>query len=64
MGTVRNALEPLLLSVGTQLDDEVFRTFMAEAECIVNSRPLTTNHLNEPGAPGPLTPNHLLTLKA
>ena len=62
--TVRSALETLLLSAGTQLDDEAFRTFMTEAECIVNSRPLSTNDLNDPEAPEPLTPSHLLTLKA
>ena len=62
--TVRGALETLLLSAGTQLDDEAFRTFMTEAECIVNSRPLSANDLNDPEAPEPLTPNHLFTLKA
>lgn len=36
---------------------------MTEAECFVNSRPVSTNHLNEAGAPEPVTPNHLLTLK-
>ena len=62
--TVRSALETLLLSAGTQLDDEAFRTFMTEAECIVYSRSLSTNDLNDPEAPKPLTPNHLFTLKA
>ena len=61
--TVRSALEILLLNAGSQLDDEAFRTFMTEVECIVNSRPLTTNDLSDPDAPEPLTPNHLLTLK-
>jgi len=59
--TVRCALETLLLSAGTQLDDEAFRTFMTEAECFVNFRPLATNVLNDPEAPEPLTPNHLFT---
>ena len=45
------------------LDDELFRTLLAEVECIVNSRPLTfpssdANDLN------PLTPNHILTMKS
>ena len=61
--TVRCALETLLVSAGTQLDDEAFRTLMTEVECIVNSRPLSVNDLNDPEAPEPLTPNHLLTLK-
>ena len=61
--TVRSALETLLVSAGTQLDDEAFRTLMTEVECMVNSRPLSVNNLNDPEAPEPLTPNHLLTLK-
>jgi hypothetical protein len=52
-----------LYSSGSQLDDEAFRTFMTEAECIVNSRPQTTNELSDPEMLEPLTPNHLLTLK-
>ena len=63
MRTVRCALETLLVSAGTQLDDEAFRTLMTEVESIVNSRPLTVNDLNDPEPPEPLTPNHLLTLK-
>lgn len=31
---------------------------------VVNSRPLTTEHLNDPSAPEPLTPNHILTMKS
>ena len=50
--TVRNVLETLLQSVGTQLDKEAFNTFMTESECIVNSRPLSTRDLNDSGAPG------------
>ena len=30
---------------------------------IINSRPLTTEHLNDPSGPEPLTPNHILTMK-
>ncbi|XP_072172537.1 uncharacterized protein [Diadema setosum] len=62
--TVRRVLEPLLKSVGCQLDDEAFRTFLTEAEAIINSRPLTTTNLNDPGAPEPLTPNHILLMKS
>ncbi|XP_072175534.1 uncharacterized protein [Diadema setosum] len=62
--TVRRALEPLIMSAGKQQDDEAFRTFLSEAESIVNSRPLTTQNLNSLDAPEPLTPNHLLTMKA
>ncbi|XP_030828067.1 uncharacterized protein LOC105436445 isoform X1 [Strongylocentrotus purpuratus] len=61
--TVRRALDTLLAKAGSQLDDESFRTFMTEAECIVNSRPLTTNNLSDAEAPEPLCPLHLLTMK-
>ena len=61
--TVRNALEPLLIQSGTQLDDEAFRTFMTEVESIVNSKPLSIDNLCSADAPEPLTPNHLLTMK-
>ena len=62
--TVRRVLEPLLKSIGCQLDDEAFRTFVTEAEAIINSRPLTTANLNDPAAPEPLTPNHILLMKS
>ncbi|KAK6181755.1 hypothetical protein SNE40_009544 [Patella caerulea] len=61
--TVRNALETLLMSSGQQLDDESFRTFMTEVECIINSRSLSVVNLSDPEGPEPLTPNHLLTMK-
>ncbi|XP_063969426.1 uncharacterized protein LOC135157513 [Lytechinus pictus] len=61
--TVRRALDTVLAKAGSQLDDEAFRTFMTEAECIVNSRPLTINDLSDSEAPEPLCPLHLLTMK-
>ena len=61
MRIVRNVLIALLDNHGTILDDESLRTFMVEAEAIVNSRPLTVENLNHLE---PLTPNHLLTLKS
>lgn len=61
--TVRSVLSSLLQDNGTQLDDESLRTLMCEAEAIVNSRPLTVDQLTDPDSPGPLTPNHLLTMK-
>lgn len=61
--SVRNALEPLLSKVGSQLDDETLRTFMTEVECIINSRPLSVDYVCDAQAPEPLTPNHLLTMK-
>ena len=61
MRIVRNVLIALLDNHGTILDDESLRTFMVEAEAIVNSRPPTVENLNHLE---PLTPNHLLTLKS
>ena len=63
IGTVRSVLETLLVKAGSQLDDEAFRTFMTEVECIINSRPLTVTNLSSSDALEPLTPNHLLTMK-
>ena len=37
---------------------------MCEAEAIANSSFLTVNQLTDPDSPEPLTPSHLLTLKA
>ena len=62
--SVRNVLASLLESHGTQLDDESLRTFMVEAEAIVNCRPLAVNTINSSQSPEPLTPNHLLTMKS
>ena len=61
--SVRNALEPLMLKVGSQLDDETLRTLMTEVECMINLRPLSVDYLCDAEAPVPLTPNHLLTMK-
>lgn len=57
--TVRSILSVLLDQHGPQLDDESLRTFMIEAETIVNGRPLTVDNSLEP-----LTPNTLLTMKS
>ena len=62
--TARSVLNSLLVSQGTQLDDECLRTLMCETANIVNSRPLTLVTLNDPTAPEPITPNHLLTMKS
>jgi len=57
-------LSILLESHGTQLDDESLRTFMVEAEAILNCRPPPVNNLISSQYPEPLTPNHLLTMKS
>ena len=45
------------------LDDESLRTLLVEVECIINSRPLTFPS-SDPDDWSPLTPNHILTMKA
>ena len=62
--TVRNVLATLLTQHAAQLDDETLRTFMVEAEAIVNCRPLTVDTINSPQMLESLTPNHLLTMKS
>ena len=62
--TVRNVLSTLLTQHAGQLDEETLRTFMVEAEAIVNCRPLTVDTINSPQSLEPLTPNHLLTAKS
>ena len=62
--TVRNVVASLLRHHGTQLDGESLRTFMIEAEAIVNCRPLTFDMINTAPTPHSRTPNHLLTMKS
>ena len=62
--TVRTVLTSLLHDHAQQLDDETLRSLFTEAENVVNSRPLTIHNLSDPDALDPITPNHLLTLKA
>ena len=57
-------LATLLTQHAAQRDDETLKTFMVEAEAIVNCRPLTVDAINSPQMPEPLTPNHLLTMKS
>ena len=61
--TVRSVLAALLEKNGSQLNDKALRTFMCEAEAVVNSRPLTTDNTTSSVSPEALTPNHLLTMK-
>jgi hypothetical protein len=60
--SVRNVLVALLDAHGGQIDDEELRTFMVEAEQIVNSRPITS--ISPDSTEEPLTPNQILTLKS
>ena len=60
--SIRNVFDSLLKDHPGRLNDESFRTLMTEAESIVNSRPLTTENLQDPESL-PITPNQLLTMK-
>ena len=62
--TVRSVLAGLLEETSGQLYDESLRTLLKEVQDIVNSRPLTSTDSRSPGAPEPLTANHLLTGKS
>ena len=62
--SVHNVLSSLLQNNGSQLDNESLWTLMCEAEAIVNSCPLTITQHTDPDSSGPLTPNHLLTMKS
>ena len=61
--TVRSVLSALLKKNGSQLNDEGLRTFMCEAEAVINSHPLTTDNITSPISPEALTPNDPLTMK-
>ncbi len=62
--STRNIFNVLLEQHSSQLDDESLRTFLAEAAAIINSRPLTTDTLNDPLSLEPLTPNHLIMVRS
>lgn len=47
-----------------KLDTTRLRTFLYETMAIINSIPLSVEHLNNPTGPEPLTPNHILTMKS
>ena len=60
--SVRNVLSALLKEHSDSLNDESFRTLLTEAECIVNSCPLTVEDINDPTSL-PISPNTILTMK-
>ena len=62
--SARSILASLFNDCGKQLDDDSLRTLLTETASIMNSRPLTTENLNDPTSLPPITPNHLLTLKS
>jgi hypothetical protein len=60
--SVRAVLQSLLKTHGHTLNEEALRTLLAEAEAIVNSRPLTVDNISDPSCL-PLSPIQLLTMK-
>ena len=61
--TVKSILTSIVKCNPKKIDEEVLKTLCAEAEAIVNSRPLTLENLHDPDS-SPLTPNQLLTMKS
>ena len=57
-------LVALLKIHGTSFNDESLRTFLAEVEAIVNTRPITSESLSDVHSPVPLCPMQLLTVKS
>ncbi|XP_067279675.1 uncharacterized protein [Pseudorasbora parva] len=62
--TVRSVLNATVSLSSGRLNDASLRTLFYEAMAIVNSRPLSVDNLNDPKSLEPLTPNHLITMKA
>ncbi|CAB4036630.1 PREDICTED: uncharacterized protein LOC107329016 [Paramuricea clavata] len=62
--TVRTILTSLMKEFGHVLNDESFRTLLTEAECIVNSRPLTFPSSDPTDLQSPISPNNILTMKS
>ncbi|KAL7849158.1 hypothetical protein SRHO_G00207810 [Serrasalmus rhombeus] len=62
--TIKSVLTSILEQSARQLDCSSLRTFLYEVMAVVNSRPLTTDCLNDSSSPEPLTPNHILTMKS
>ena len=60
--SIRKVLSSLMHDHGMHLDDECFRTLLCEAECIINSRPLTSIS-NDTDDYIPLSPSQILLLK-
>ena len=61
--TVREILTSMVKASHKALDEETLRTFLTEAEGIVNSRPLTIENLHDPES-NPFSPSNLLTMKS
>ena len=64
IGVVRSVLNAILDQHSARLDDSCLSTFLYEVSAVINSRPLSLEHITDPDHPEPLTPNHLLTGKS
>ena len=62
--SARAVLNSLLKMYGTSLSDESLHTLLVEVEAVVNSRPLTTDVMNDVTSLAALSPINLLTLKS
>jgi hypothetical protein len=62
IGCARRVMEGMLVGP-VRLTDDILETLFSEVESIVNGRPLTKLS-DDPNDPTPLTPNHLLLLRA
>lgn len=62
--TARSILNALLKTHGRSLDDEALHTLLIEVEAVVNSRPMTTETINDARSHIPLSPSNLLTMKS
>lgn len=62
--TVRSVLTSIMDQSARRPGSTSLRTFLNRVMAIVNSLPLTTEHLNDPIGQEPLTPNHILKMKS
>ena len=62
--SARAVLNSLLKTCGTSLSDKSLQTLLLKVEAVVNSRPWTTDVLNDVTSLAPLSPINLHTLKS
>ena len=60
--TARSILNALLKTYGRSLHNEALHTLLTEVEAIVNSRPMTTETINDIQSHVPLFPSNLETI--
>ena len=62
--SARSILASILRTHGNSLNEESFRTYMAEVESVINSRPLSVDVVSDSASLAPITPNSILTMKS